>query len=87
LHNGNIDALESFQYELAYDFMYQLHGIHDVGTYLSKMWLSTSANQPENERGTMGGYILHMMASQLAKYINHNLVTNKEEKVLSIQQK
>jgi hypothetical protein len=42
LHNGNVDALESFQCELAFDFPYQLHGIHDVGMYLSKMCLSTS---------------------------------------------
>jgi hypothetical protein len=37
LHNGNVEALESYQYELASDFLYQLHGIHDVDTYLSKM--------------------------------------------------
>jgi hypothetical protein len=54
LHNGNIDALESFQYELGSEFLYQLHDIHDVGAYLSKMWLYASANQPENERGIWG---------------------------------
>ena len=42
LHNGNVDALESFQCELTFNFPYQLHGIHDVGMYLSKMCLSTS---------------------------------------------
>jgi len=44
LQNGNVDALESFQCELAFDFPYQLHGIHDVGMYLSKMCLSSSIN-------------------------------------------
>jgi hypothetical protein len=33
----------------------------------------------------MGGYVLHTMASRLAKYFNHSLVINKEEKVLAIQ--
>jgi hypothetical protein len=46
LENGNIEALESYQYELASDFLYQLHGIHDVSTYLSKMWFSASATLP-----------------------------------------
>jgi hypothetical protein len=29
----------------------------------------------------MGGYILYMLASQLAKCINWSLVTNKENKI------
>jgi hypothetical protein len=36
LENGNVEALESYQYELASDFLFQLHGIHDVTTYFSK---------------------------------------------------
>ena len=87
LHNGNIYALESFQYEFVLEFLYQLHGIHDVCTCLSKMRLSTSTNQPKNERGLWGVYVLHTMASRLDKYFNHSLVINKEEKVLAIQQK
>jgi hypothetical protein len=33
LENCNVEALESYQYELASDFLCQLHGIHDVSTY------------------------------------------------------
>jgi hypothetical protein len=54
LHNGNVDALESFQYELASEFLYQFHGINDVGMYVSNIQLSAYANQPENERGLWG---------------------------------
>ena len=42
LENGNIEALESYQYELGSNFLYQLHGIHDVYTYLSTFFLSNS---------------------------------------------
>jgi hypothetical protein len=43
LKNGDVEALESYEYELASDLLWQLHGIHDVTTYFSKMWLSASA--------------------------------------------
>jgi hypothetical protein len=33
LENGDVEALESYQYELASDFLCQLHGIHDVTTH------------------------------------------------------
>ena len=33
LENGNIEALESYQYELASYFLCHLYGIHDVTTY------------------------------------------------------
>jgi len=87
LHNGNIYVFESFQYEFMLEFLYQLHGIHDVCTCLSNMRLSTSTNQPENERGIWGGYAFPTMSSQQDKYIDQSLVTNKEEKVLVIQWK
>src|ERR1700678_4422190 len=35
LHNGDLEAASSYEYELASDFLYQLHGVHDVHTYLS----------------------------------------------------
>ena len=54
LENGNVEALESYQYELAFDFLCQLHGIHDVATYFSKMRLSTSPTLPAHERGLWG---------------------------------
>ena len=31
-----------------------MHGIHDVATYFSKMWLSTSPILPAHERGIWG---------------------------------
>jgi hypothetical protein len=55
LENGNIEALERYQYELASDFLFQLHGIHDVSMCLSKMRLSASATLPSHERGLWGG--------------------------------
>jgi hypothetical protein len=51
LENGKVEALESYQYELAFDFIFQFHGIHDVITYLSKMRLFESATLPPRERG------------------------------------
>jgi hypothetical protein len=54
LRNGDVEALESYQYELASDFLYQLHIIRDVETYLSKMRLAASSNVNENERGLWG---------------------------------
>jgi hypothetical protein len=37
LKNGDVEALESYKYELESDFLRQLHGIHDVTMYFSKM--------------------------------------------------
>jgi hypothetical protein len=54
LENGDIEALQSYQYELASDFLCQLHGIHDVTTYFSKMWLCASAILLAHERGLWG---------------------------------
>jgi hypothetical protein len=54
LKNVNTKALESYEYELEYDFLWQLHGIHYVATYFSKMWLSTSPIRPTHERGIWG---------------------------------
>jgi hypothetical protein len=54
LNNGDVEALQSHQYELAYDFLYQLHGIHDVQTYLHKMRFSASTNLNQTERGLWG---------------------------------
>jgi hypothetical protein len=54
LKNGDVEALELYEYELASDFLLQLHGIHDVTMYFSKMWLSASAILPAHERGLWG---------------------------------
>jgi hypothetical protein len=54
LENGNVEALESYQFELAFDFLCQLHGIHYVNTYFSNMWLFASATLPAHERGLWG---------------------------------
>jgi hypothetical protein len=54
LSNGDAEELESYQYELASDFLYQLHRIHDVETYFSKLRMSVSSNVNENERGIWG---------------------------------
>jgi hypothetical protein len=37
LKNGNAEALNSYEYKLESDFLRQLHEIHDVTTYFSKM--------------------------------------------------
>ena len=52
--NGDVEALQFYEYELESDFLRQLHGIHDVATYFSKMWLSTSPILPAHERGIWG---------------------------------
>jgi hypothetical protein len=54
LKNGDTEALESYEYELESDFLRQLHGIHDVATYFSKMRLSASPVLPAHERGLWG---------------------------------
>ena len=48
LEQDHIEALESFNYDLALDIMYQLHGICDVETYLRRMRLPTSNGPIEN---------------------------------------
>jgi hypothetical protein len=50
LVDKDIDALESYQYELGSYFLHELHQIHDINIYLSKMQLSASSNVNENER-------------------------------------
>jgi hypothetical protein len=54
LKNGDIEALESYEYELESDFLLQLHGIHDVTTYFSKMRLFSSPILPAHERVLWG---------------------------------
>ena len=54
LKNCDVEALESYEYELESDFLRQLHGIHDVATYFSKMRLFASPIQPAHERGLWG---------------------------------
>ena len=51
LENGDVEALELYQYELAFDFLFQLHGIHYVSTYFSKMRLCAYETLPPHERG------------------------------------
>jgi hypothetical protein len=52
--NGDVEALQSYEYELESDFLRQLHGIQDVTTYFSKMRLSASPVLPPHERGLWG---------------------------------
>jgi hypothetical protein len=54
LKNGDTEALESYEYELESNFVRQLHGIHDVATYFSKLRLSASPILPAHERGLWG---------------------------------
>jgi len=54
LEQGHIEALESFNYELALDILYQLHGICDVETYLRRMCFPTSNGPVKNEQGLWG---------------------------------
>jgi len=61
LKNGDAEALESYEYELASDFLWELHEIHDVTTYFSKMQLSGSTILPVHERGLFGRYSLYML--------------------------
>jgi hypothetical protein len=83
LHNGNIYALESFQYEFVLEFLYQLHDIHDVCTCLSKMQLSTSTNQPKNERGIWGGaFFLRCLANKINISIKVSSLTRKRRYLL-----
>ena len=83
LHNGNIYAFESFQYEFMLEFLYQLHGIHDFCTCLSNMQLSTSTNQPENERGIWGGtFFLQCLANRINISIKVWSLTRKRRYLL-----
>jgi hypothetical protein len=54
LKNGDAEALDSYEYKLESDFLQQLHGIHDVATYFSKMRLFASPILPTHERGIWG---------------------------------
>lgn len=54
LNQGDIKEAESFEYELAPDFLYQLHGIHHVETYFHRMCFFTSNDPGGNERGLWG---------------------------------
>jgi len=54
LKNNDIEAIQSYQYELAPDFLYELHGVNDIGTYLHKMRYSASTNIKESDRGLWG---------------------------------
>jgi hypothetical protein len=67
LENPNVEALDSYQYELASYFLCQLHGIHDVSTYLSKIRLSASTTLPPHERGLYGDTFC---IRWLAKWLN-----------------
>ena len=49
LNNNDVEAIESCQYEIASDFLYELHGITDIDTYLRKMRCSASKNIKESE--------------------------------------
>ena len=52
--NGDAEDLQSYEYELESNFLRQLHGIHDVAMYFSKMWLSASPIMPSHERELWG---------------------------------
>jgi hypothetical protein len=52
--SGDAEALQSYEYDLEFDFLRQLHGIHDVSTYFSKIRLFASPVLPAHERGLWG---------------------------------
>jgi hypothetical protein len=52
--NGYAEALQSYEYELEFDFLRQLHGIDHVATYFSKMRFSASPILPAHQRGLWG---------------------------------
>jgi hypothetical protein len=54
LDNKDIEALKSYQFDLGSNFLYKLHGIHEINIYLSKMQLVASSNVNEKERGFWG---------------------------------
>ena len=54
LKNNDVEAIQSYEYELAPDFLYELHGVNDIGTYLHKMHCSASTNIKESDRGLWG---------------------------------
>jgi hypothetical protein len=68
LKNGDGEALDSYQSELAFDFIWQLHGIHDVTTYFSKMWFYASTILPTHERGLWGDtFCIHLYTPSVKK--------------------
>jgi hypothetical protein len=67
LQNGDLEAFQSYEYELATDFLYQLHGVDNVHTYLSRMRLSASPNLNINNRGLWGDTFC---IRWLAKWLN-----------------
>ena len=54
LKNNGVEAIHSYQYELAPQFLYELHRVNDIATYLHKMNYSASTNIKESERGLWG---------------------------------
>jgi hypothetical protein len=52
--NGDAEALQSYEYELESDFLWKLHGIHDVAMYFSKMQLFVSPVLFAHQRGLWG---------------------------------
>ena len=54
LQRNDTKAKVSYQYELDPVILYQLHGIHDVDTYLHKMRFSASNRNFQSERGLSG---------------------------------
>ena len=54
LQRNDTEAKESYQCELDPVMLYQLHGIHDVDTYLHKMRFSASNSDFQYERGLWG---------------------------------
>lgn len=82
LEQGHIEALESFNYELAPNFQYHLHGICDIKTYLRRIRLLASNGPIENERGLWGD---KFCICSLAEFINRNLVINKKKRIFAIK--
>ena len=54
LQQNDTEQKESYQYELDPIMLYQLHGIHDVDTYLRRMHFSSSNSNFQYERGLWG---------------------------------
>ena len=54
LKNNDVEAIQSYQYELAPQFLYELQCVNDIGTYLHKMHYSASTNIKESAQGLWG---------------------------------
>ena len=81
LKNNDVEAIQSYQYELAPEFLYELHGVNDIGTYLHKMRYSASTNIKESERGLWGDTFC---IRWLAKWLDISIALMLETTFISV---